>query len=299
MAVSSIQSFECGHQDNIHDAQLDYCSRRLATCSSDCCIRLFEVAGGKDYRLVAELRGHQGPVWQVCWGHPKYGNLLASCSFDRTIIVWKEVSEGRWEQIYQTPANLHFGSINSICWAPHELGATLACASSDETVSILEFKDGQWISNKIDKAHKVGVFGVSWAPAIAPGAMVSAQEGGQYVRRLVTCGCDNQVKVWSEQGGQWVCETTLKGHENWVRDVAWAPDLGLPRSTIASAGQDGKVFVWKEESPGNWKQQLLNDFGGSVWRLSWSLMGNVLAVSDNNNQVTVWKESLLGEWQQL
>eukprot|EP01024_Parvocaulis_polyphysoides_P013748 TRINITY_DN1540_c0_g1_i2.p1 TRINITY_DN1540_c0_g1~~TRINITY_DN1540_c0_g1_i2.p1 ORF type:complete len:188 (+),score=27.14 TRINITY_DN1540_c0_g1_i2:117-680(+) len=149
------------------------------------------------------------------------------------------------------------------------------------------------------RKNKVGAMGVSWAPAIAPGALVSAQEGGQFVKRLVTCGCDNLIKIWSEQNGQWVCESSLKGHENWVRDAAWAPDLGLPRSTIASAGQDGKVFVWKEESPGNWKQQLLNDFGGAVWRLSWSLMGNVLAVSDSNNQVTVWKESLLGEWQQL
>lgn len=26
-----------------------------------------------------------------------------------------------------------------------------------------------------------------------------------------------------------------------VRDVAWAPNLGLPMNTIASAGQDGKV----------------------------------------------------------
>ena len=26
------------------------------------------------------------------------------------------------------------------------------------------------------------------------------------------------------------------GHGDWVRDVAWAPSLGLPKSTLASAG---------------------------------------------------------------
>ena len=33
----------------------------------------------------------------------------------------------------------------------------------------------------------------------------------------------------------------LTGHNDWVRDVAWAPNLGLPMNTIASAGQDGQV----------------------------------------------------------
>eukprot|EP01025_Chloroclados_australasicus_P059235 TRINITY_DN747_c0_g2_i1.p1 TRINITY_DN747_c0_g2~~TRINITY_DN747_c0_g2_i1.p1 ORF type:complete len:301 (-),score=32.42 TRINITY_DN747_c0_g2_i1:522-1424(-) len=299
MSVGAVSNFDCGHQDLVHDAQFDYYSRRVATCSSDCSIRVFDVSGGQEQRLVAELRGHQGPVWEVCWGHPKYGNLLASCSFDRTVIIWREVSEGRWEQVYQTPADLHFGSINSISWAPHEVGTILACASSDETVSILEFQQGQWVTQKIPNAHKVGVMAVSWSHAIAPGALVSSKESGQLVKRLVTCGCDNLVKIWSEQGNQWVCESVLKAHDNWVRDVAWAPDLGLPRSTIASAGQDGQVFIWKEESPGNWNRQLLHDFGDAVFRLSWSLMGNVLAASDSNNQVTVWKETLLGEWQQL
>lgn len=33
-------------------------------------------------------------------------------------------------------------------------------------------------------------------------------------------------------------------HDGWVRDVAWAPNLGLPKSTIASASEDGEVVIW-------------------------------------------------------
>lgn len=40
-----------------HDAQLDYYGRRLATASSDRTIRLFEVEGESEYRLVDTLRG--------------------------------------------------------------------------------------------------------------------------------------------------------------------------------------------------------------------------------------------------
>lgn len=31
----------------------------------------------------------------------------------------------------------------------------------------------------------------------------------------------------------------LEGHTDWVRDVAWAPNIGLPRSYIATASQVG------------------------------------------------------------
>ena len=48
--------------------------------------------------LQADLLGHEGPVWQVTWAHPKFGSLLASCSFDHKVIVWKEVQRGQWIQ---------------------------------------------------------------------------------------------------------------------------------------------------------------------------------------------------------
>ena len=40
-------------------------------------------------------------------------------------------------------------------------------------------------------------------------------------------------------------------------------------------------------------------FACAVWRVSWSVTGNILAVSGGDNQVTLWKESLLGEWTQI
>lgn len=130
--------FDSGHADTVHDAQLDYYGRRLATCSSDRSIKVFEVAG-EQRTQVGELRGHEGPVWQVCWSHPKFGSLLASCSFDHRAIVWRE-QNGQWEQVYKTPATLHSASINSIAWAPHELGLIFACGSSDGTISVVEHK---------------------------------------------------------------------------------------------------------------------------------------------------------------
>lgn len=137
--------------------------------------------------------------------------------------------------------------MNSICWAPQEFGLCLACGSSDGTISVLTQKvDGSWEKAKIEQAHPVGVTSVSWAPASAPGSLVGADPGP--VQKLVSGGCDNTVKVWKFLNGSWKldCFPPLSKHVDWVRDVAWAPNLGLVKSTIASCSQDGTVIIWTQ-----------------------------------------------------
>jgi len=58
-------SVDTQHEDMVHDAQLDYYSRKLATCSSDRSIKIFEVGLGEKVTLLATLTGHEGPVWEV------------------------------------------------------------------------------------------------------------------------------------------------------------------------------------------------------------------------------------------
>ena len=100
------------------------------------------------------------PDWRVARAYPKYGHILASCSYDGKVLIWKEqqgqgVGTGGWAKIkehtlhtasgrYYLPRNLacclQHAEINSVSLAPHELGAILACASSDGKISVLTFK---------------------------------------------------------------------------------------------------------------------------------------------------------------
>lgn len=50
---------------------------------------------------------------------------------------------------------------------------------------------------------------------------------------------------------------------------------------------------------GGWERHVLHDFGAPVWRVSWSVSGNILSVSDANSTVTLWKEAADGQWQQI
>ena len=151
-----------------------------------------------------------------------------------------------------------------------------------------------------------------------PGSLVSSKPAPGGVRRFVTGGSDNLVKIWdykytsplptdsqnqkltphppSPTDRTYTPTVELKGHTDWVRDVAWAPTI-LQKSCIASASQDKTVRIWTSDPsrPNDWKSLTLN-FDAVIWRVSWSLSGNVLAVSGGDNKVTLWKENLKGEW---
>ncbi|KAJ4833823.1 Protein transport protein S13 B [Turnera subulata] len=291
------QKIETGHDETVHDVAMEYYGKRVATASSDSTIKIIGVTGSHHY---ATLKGHRGPVWQVGWAHPKFGSILASCAYDGQVIIWKEGNHGEWVQAHVF--NDHKTSVNSIAWAPHEVGLCLACGSSDGNISVFTARaDGGWDTARIDQAHPVGVASVSWAPATAPGAFVGSSLLDP-VQKLCSGGFDNSVKVWKLCNGAWKldCFPALQKHSDWVRDVAWAPSLGLPKSTIASASQDGTAVIWTLAKEGEqWEGKVLKDFKSPVWRVSWSLTGSLLAVADGNNSVTLWKESVDGEWQQV
>ncbi len=79
--------------------------------------------------------------------------------------------------------------------------------------------------------------------------------------------------------GGWQDKTVLV----WTKDVPTAPwvKTALDPSVSAAPGAGG--------TPGK--------FPDVVWRVSWSLAGNVLAVSCGDGKVTLWKENLKGGWE--
>lgn len=300
--AQGVSPLDTAHRDPIHAAQLDHFGKRLATASADHCVRVWDV---ETRHFVVELCGHDAPVWTVAWAHPMYGPMLASGGEDHCAVLWRE-AEGEWCQVHRHKAA---GSVMVVAFSPWEYGLQLAVASCDGQVAVLSSLEKSVDDHRKEafRAHEGGVFAVCWAPATNPAVLQSANAARSTSlgpRRLVTGGADKQVRIWrhDELTNAWADQHHFPSgeHSDWVRDVAWRPNVGIPPNWIASCSEDGSVVIWTQAMWNQkWEKQTRWQLDASAWQLSWSVTGSILAVSTSHNQVLLYKETLEGSWERV
>ncbi|VDM66273.1 unnamed protein product [Strongylus vulgaris] len=124
--------FDVTHRDLIHQVAFDHHGRRLATCSSDMTLSVWDRTPDGSWVKAASWKVHGGAVWRVVWAHPEFGQLLATCSYDRSVHIWEEIrsapgAEGRkgarWvRKAYLTDSR---ANVTDIAFAPRHLGLML------------------------------------------------------------------------------------------------------------------------------------------------------------------------------
>jgi WD40 repeat protein len=112
-----------GHEGNIHFAAFSPDGRRLATCSRDRTVRVWQIDGG----ACQVLRGHSDDVFAVAF-HPD-GTRLASAGRDRAVWLW---DLARGEEVARLGG--HTGFVWSLAFSPD--GETLVSGSEDTTVRL-------------------------------------------------------------------------------------------------------------------------------------------------------------------
>lgn len=63
-STATVTEFETGHVDMVHDIAYDYYGKRLATCSSDRTIKIFDIMGDQvsDLCLLSDLGPLRGAL---------------------------------------------------------------------------------------------------------------------------------------------------------------------------------------------------------------------------------------------
>ena len=143
----------------------------------------------------------------------------------------------------------HSDRVWSLSWNP--IQHLIASCSADKTVRMWSYShkaNGEHDSDdeasftfmpatEIATGHRKTVRTIAWSPS---------------GKNLATASFDSTVSVWErvpgdEEGeglGEWECLSTLEGHENECKSVAYSSDGNL----IASCSRDKSVWIWEGES---------------------------------------------------
>lgn len=301
------------HKDLIHDVSYDFYGRRLATCSSDQCVKVLDLKDG-DWHCTATWRCHSGSVWRVTWAHPEFGQVLATCSFDRTVAIWEEQMgqqrgslQGRSTHWVKRASLVDSRTeVNDVKFSPHHLGLMIATCSTDGMLRIYEAQDvmnlSQW-SLMHNLSCKPGSSCLSWNPSrVHPPMIVVGTDDPSAVSSKL------HIFEYSEDNRKWQSIHNIVGVVfDPVHDVAFAPNLGRSYHVLAVASSKDINIVQvvptgTDPHNGHSKLDIRHpahfDHGGGaqVWRLSWNVTGTVLASSGDDGCVCLWKANYLDNW---
>ncbi|CAD8125680.1 unnamed protein product [Paramecium sonneborni] len=304
-SVNKINMIEVKNEGMIHDVCYDFFGTKIALGSSDGHIEIQEINVNsfkseqqKDilsYKITDFQ--HKGPVWQLSWSNPKYGNILASCSFDKTICLFKEQKQGKYSLLLQLQE--HKESVQTIQWSYRKF--ILAAGVADGSVHIYyrkrngQIKNQQDWEHKSESQHKSCVNQVSWI----------RDKGLEFA----SCSTDQTIKIWnvtSPIDGEYKLTQIYQIQcDSWVRSIDWAAeqfqDSQSQNLQLLAAGLESsevKIFYLTQDQDNNDKLIKIKTIHskGPCWKVQWSPLGNQLAIStlDDKNDPFIQVYQLQG-----
>jgi len=260
-------------------------------------------------------------VTSLSWGHPEFGQLLATSGSDGFATIWEERAEGTAHGHATGLMGDQPASSSGSAWTerarltPRHLRLQLATASADGMVRIYEAVDvmnlNQWLlKNSIkveaDSSSDLGVTCLDWCTGrFEPPTLVVGDSSGNV-----------NVYRYSDASRTWGLYLKLEGHDSprrGVLDVAWSPDVGRSYHLISSCGRDGVLKVHRLKKSGTGSSEAGNnatatgsglqlessqklDTEADAWRCAWNVTGTVLASSGDSGVVKLWKSDFRGNW---
>jgi len=316
--------FSANHNYFIHDVQYDFYGKRMATCSSDNSIRVWDTQHG-GWQCTYDWKAHNGPVLKVQWAHPEFGQVLASCSEDHTCNIWEETLDEKQQQQQHssssssttgdshlttsanTPSSTSSSSSSSskrklkwtlkstlvdspqaivdIKFAPKHHGLKLATSSLDKHVRIYEAPDVMNLSYwTVNQEIDLSKKGTV--------ARCLSWNPSRLEGPALVLGEGNSVNIYHIKERHWRMCLSLGEHKQAVNDVSWAPNMGRSYHLIASASKDGTAQIWKIKTEANnyelIERWVLDDHKAEVWKVEWNITGTVLATSGDDGMVRLF-----------
>ncbi|XP_041375583.1 nucleoporin SEH1-like [Gigantopelta aegis] len=305
------------HKDLIHDVSYDFHGHRMATCSSDQSVKVWDLGEDGQWHCTASWKAHSGSVWRVTWAHPEFGQVLATCSFDRTANVWEELvgehgrtGGGQSHWVKRTSLVDSRTSVTDIKFGPKHLGLQLATCSADGIVRIYEAVDVMNLSNwplQNEIINNISCSCLSWNPSrVHPPMIAVGSDDGNPANN----GGKVQIYEYNESTRKWNKVEHIMITDP-VHDVAFAANLGRSYHLLAIASKTVSIISLKPlrkdaivAASGHSTFEMrkvasFNDHDSQVWRVCWNVIGTVLASSGDDGCVRLWKANYLDNWKSI
>lgn len=232
----------------------------------------------EEWRFAIVLDGHDSEVKSVAWSSG--GNLLATCSRDKSVWIWEEVGDDDYETV--AVMQEHAGDVKCVAWHPEE--ELVASASYDDEVRLWREDVDDWGCCAVLRGHEGTVWCVGWEPVGWRVFGGDAEEDGrrreEWARkremsgpRLLSCSDDGSIRVWRRRPKEKVVQSRLSIIRSGSSEEDWVEEARLPRmhsrsiyavawgrsGRVVSTGGDGAVVVYEER----WRRQVGDKEGES------------------------------------
>ncbi|OHE91080.1 WD repeat domain-containing protein [Colletotrichum orchidophilum] len=244
-ALPSIEYISTGA--NRQTAVADWSPCGLLAFGADCNIALWAPSSENAEGIKTLLSGHKEVVKAVKFLPQVDGEnrkLLISGSDDQTLKVWSLDAETNQGECIQTIHD-HAAPVNCIAIlrskkAPKQV--LLASGAADATIKIWQFSGGQLQLRQTIKT----------APKYFPLCLaLTALDEAEDVFVLAAAGTKTFVQIFVAAAGEetfdFKLQTTLSGHEGWIRSLefTWENSESSSDLLLASASQDKYVRLWR------------------------------------------------------
>lgn len=225
----------------------------------------------EEWRFAIVLDGHDSEVKSVAWSSG--GNLLATCSRDKSVWIWEEVGDDDYETV--AVMQEHAGDVKCVAWHPEE--ELVASASYDDEVRLWREDVDDWGCCAVLRGHEGTVWCVGWESVGVRVFGGDAEEDGDagaderrreewFKRReasgprLLSCSDDESIRVWRRRPKEKVVQSRLSIIRSGSTEEDWVEEARLPRmhsrsiyavtwgrsGRVVSTGGDGAVVVYEE-----------------------------------------------------
>eukprot|EP00039_Didymoeca_costata_P027238 m.17919 g.17919 ORF g.17919 m.17919 type:complete len:323 (-) comp6142_c0_seq1:161-1129(-) len=303
------------HGDRVNCIAFDFYGKRMATGGSDDTIKVWDLSSsGWSTSEEKHINVHKAPIWNISWAHPEFGQALASCSSDRTVVIHEEktqVSKEKGVELKWCAVQTLDDSrvpVRDVKFAPKHHGLVLASCAEDGKVRIYEAPDAMALGNwTLQEEFKLKgkdpmCTSLSWSQSKSNRIMLAV---GCRTMDNVMSSEVGKIQVWETQESRrlGLAEGVNLQVQEDVVNVAFAPNLGRSFQLLAGACSK-KVRIWKIASSGmeggskyDTRLELEHEHVDEIWRLAWNVTGTALAATANDGRILIFQVNFEGKWE--